>query len=79
MNIDEYDEAKLRELNVSSLKKIGTDIAGAGWFKMELTLSGSPASQITVGYLSALVNQGWISIRQNEIIIRELQKLNTTK
>lgn len=62
------------------LKEISSDLAGLGAIKggMALTLS-NPAGQATVGYLSALVKQNWIIIRQLYEISSLLQNKGTSR
>jgi hypothetical protein len=80
VNFESYDSAKIKEKNSDSLKQIATDIANNKWFKVSMALSMAPAdTQATVGYLGAMFNQNMIQIRQNEIIIRLLEKLVNNK
>lgn len=59
------------------VRKVANDLAGTGWAKAGLALSFAKVEeQAKVGYLSALVEQNWILIEQNQQIINELKKLN---
>jgi hypothetical protein len=67
----------LSEKSHGQVMKIANDIAGNGWAKAGLALSFAKLEeQAKVGYLSALVEQNWILIEQNQQIINELKKLN---
>lgn len=73
LDIDSYDMDRIKKENSNNLKQIARDIMANKWFKAGLALSFASADkQATVGYLSAIVNQNWILIRQNELIIRLL-------
>ncbi|HGI4981335.1 TPA: hypothetical protein ACJS04_001023 [Streptococcus agalactiae] len=53
------------------------DLAGNGFFKAGMALSFAKAEeQAKVTYLSALVEQNWILISQNQEILDELKKIN---
>lgn len=59
------------------VKNIMGDLTGNGLVKAGMALSFSkPEEQAKITYLSALVEQNWILVRQNETIIEELKKLN---
>lgn len=67
----------LSEKSHGQVIKIANDIAGNGWAKAGLALTFAKLEeQAKVGYLSALVEQNWILIEQNQQIINELKKLN---
>lgn len=75
LDVGSYDENEIKQKNLEDLKKIGRDLAGQGLMKAGLALSFASADkQATVGYLSTLVRQNWIIIRQNELIIRHLSE-----
>ena len=75
LDVGLYDDTEIRRRNAEDLKQIGRDLSGMKWFKAGLALSFASADkQATVGYLSTLVRQNWIIIRQNELIIRHLTK-----
>jgi len=77
LNLDDYTADQIKQKNIDNLKKIASDLIGNKWFKAGMALSfASGEEQAKVTYLSALVEQNWILIRQNELIIKELQKLN---
>ncbi len=74
LDMEGYDTAEIKKQNSKNLKQIAKDIVGNKWFKAGMALSFASADkQATVGYLSAIVNQNWILIRQNELIIRLLE------
>ena len=75
LDISNYDEKKIGEENRKNLNQIANDIVGNKWFKAGMAFSFASADkQATVGYLSALVSQNWILIRQNELIIKKLSE-----
>jgi hypothetical protein len=76
LNLDAYSTEDIKKKNVLNLQKIARDLLGNNFFKAGLALSFAKASeQATVTYLSALVEQNWILVRQNEIVIKELQRI----
>lgn len=76
LRIDQYDEKDIRSKNVENIKRINQDLKANGMFKASLALSFAKAEeQAKVSYLSALVEQNWILIRQNEAILRKLDRL----
>ena len=75
LDINNHDANKIKQENYNNLKQITQDIAANPLFKAGLAFSFASADkQAIVGYLSTLVNQNWILIRQNELIIRLLEK-----
>jgi len=77
LNLDDYTVDQIKQRNIDNLNKIANDLIGNKWFKAGMALSfASGEEQAKVTYLSALVEQNWIVIRQNELIIKELQKIN---
>jgi len=57
------------------VKNIANDLAGNNLIKTGMALSFSNgADQVKIGYLSALVNQNWILMKQNQEIIELLKK-----
>jgi len=60
------------------VRRVANEMAGSGLIKAGLALSFSSNSvdQTKLSYLSALVEQNWILINQNQQIIDELKKLN---
>lgn len=75
LDMENYSQAQIKEENSKNLKQIAQDIIGNKWFKAGMALSFASADkQATIGYLSAIVNQNWILIRQNELIIRLLDE-----
>lgn len=76
LDIENYNEKQIKDENAKNIKQIATDIAGNSWFKAGMSLSFASADkQATVGYLSALVSQNWILLRQNELIIKLLKQI----
>lgn len=83
---EEKTEAYLAARGVKGLSKdsyeqvrrVANEMAGSGLLTAGLALSFSSNSvdQVKLSYLSALVEQNWILINQNQQIIDELKKLN---
>ncbi|MHB8305139.1 MAG: hypothetical protein ACYDEU_03860 [Vulcanimicrobiaceae bacterium] len=73
LDLDAYDEQAIRAKNVDNIRAIASDLLGNNWFKAGMKFSfANAADQATVGYLSAIVQQNWIIIRQQERMIRLL-------
>ncbi len=64
------------ETDVSTqINAIATDLTGNGMGKTGIALSfAKMEEQMKVTYLSALVEQNWILIKQNDEILKELRK-----
>jgi hypothetical protein len=75
LDLDNYNDAKLKEENGKNLKQISQDIQLQGLNKLSINLGFSADKKATVGYLSAIFNTNLILVRQNELIIRALEKL----
>lgn len=74
LDLDNASSATIKQLNAASVEKIRTDMRGNGLLKAGLVFGGNATERATLGYLSALTEQNWILIRQNELIIRALNK-----
>lgn len=69
--MERYQLEDLDEKDLIVLRRISQDLAGNKWFKAGMALSfASGEEQAKVTYLSALVEQNWM-------IIRQLSRLNT--
>lgn len=67
----------LNEKSNVQVRCVINDLAGNGFFKAGMALSFAKAEeQAKVTYLSALVEQNWILISQNQEILDELKKIN---
>lgn len=74
MNKYQLDEIDEKDLVV--LRRIANDLAGNGLFKVGMALSFSKAEeQMKVTYLSALVEQNWMIIKQLSQLNSRLDKL----
>ncbi len=68
----------LSEDSFIQVEKIISDLSGNGLIKTGMALSFAKAEeQAKISYLSALVEQNWVLISQNQQIIDELKKLNS--
>ena len=75
LDTEHYSVADIKSLNAQSIKKIRNEMAGNGLLKAGLTFGGSVTERATLGYLSALVEQNWILMRQNELMIEALNHM----
>ena len=74
--IEKYQLDEIDDKDLVIIKKIATDLIGNNLLKAGMALSFAKAEeQAKVSYLSALVNQNWIMIRQLNNIINKLDKL----
>lgn len=77
LDLENYSVDDVHKKNTANLQRIAQDLMGNKFFKMGMAFSFARAEeQAKVTYLSAMVEQNWILIRQNEIIIKELQALS---
>lgn len=77
LKIENYNSEQLEKRNIENLKKIQKDFLKMGFQRRELAIvTLGVEEQAKIQFLSALVEQGWIQIRQNEIIIKKLQELS---
>lgn len=79
LDIDNYSSSQIKDKNIENIQNIGSELAGSGWIKSGLALSFQPYERQSLGYLSVLMEQNWILVRQNELIIRLLEKNNLPK
>lgn len=76
--LDKKGLGELTPGSYSQVENIMGDLAGNGMMKAGLALSFAKAEeQAKVTYLSALVEQNWILIKQQDDILKELKKLNS--
>lgn len=74
--MEKYQLEEIDDKDLVIIKKIATDLIGNNLFKTGMALSFAKAEeQAKVSYLSALVNQNWIMIRQLNNISNKLDKL----
>lgn len=74
--IEKYQLDEIDDKDLVIIKKIATDLIGNNLLKAGMALSFAKAEeQAKVSYLSALVNQNWIMIRQLNNISNKLDKL----
>jgi hypothetical protein len=77
LNLDSYTDEQIRAKNTENIKNIATDLGGNTLAKVGMGLSMAKIEeQVKISYLSALVEQNWILMRQNEAILRVLEKLS---
>lgn len=73
--MDKYQLEDLDEKDLVVLRKIASDLAGNNFFKAGLALSFAKAEeQAKVTYLSTLVEQNWMIIRQLSRLNKKLEE-----
>lgn len=76
--MDKYQLEDLDPKDLVVLKRIADDLAGNAYFKAGMALSFAKAEeQAKVTYLSALVEQNWMIIRQLSRLNNTLEKLES--
>ena len=74
--MERYQLEDLDEKDLVVLQRIAADLAGNSWFKTGMALSFAKAEeQAKVGYLSALVEQNWMIIRQLSRLNKNIEAL----
>lgn len=74
--MERYQLSEISDQDLVIIKKIATDLMGNNLLKAGMALSFAKAEeQAKVTYLSALVEQNWIMIRQLSNISSKLDKL----
>lgn len=74
--INRYNLDSIDQKDLIILKRIANDLAGNGFMKAGMALSFAKAEeQAKVTYLSALVEQNWMIIRQLSTLNSKLDKL----
>lgn len=74
--MEKYQLEDLDEKDLVVLERIAADLAGNNFFKMGMALSFAKAEeQAKVTYLSALVEQNWMIIRQLSRLNDNIEKL----
>lgn len=78
LDFDNYSDDELREVALQGLQSIASKMDRAQMASFWALLgSGYHDDAKIQGLLGAQMAQGWILVRQNEAILRELKKLNT--
>lgn len=73
--MDKYQLEDLDEKDLVVLRKIASDLAGNNFFKAGLALSFAKAEeQAKLTYLSTLVEQNWMIIRQLSRLNKKLEE-----
>ncbi|MCL5125315.1 MAG: hypothetical protein M1511_12610 [Deltaproteobacteria bacterium] len=79
LDIDSYDDQKIKEKNAKNLHQIAEDLFLSGLNKFGMGLTMSIPDHAKVQYLSAIFESNLIIIRQNELILRALMKIADKK
>lgn len=79
--MERYQLEDLDEKDLKVLTKIANDLAGNNFFKLGMALSFSvpQQDQIKITYLSALVEQNWMIIRQLSRLNKNIEALGERK
>lgn len=78
--LDRYGLSNVDSKDIQSIKNIINDLAGNGLIKAGMAFSFAKAEeQAKVSYLSALVEQNWIIIRQLDRISKKLDSISSEK
>ncbi len=73
--LDKYGLENVNVKDAESIQKILSDLKGSGAMKTGIALSfGKAEEQVKIAYLSALVEQNWIIIRQLDRLTKALDK-----
>ncbi|GAE32832.1 hypothetical protein [Halalkalibacter hemicellulosilyticus] len=74
--MDKYQLEDLDEKDLAVLSRVANDLAGNGLFKAGMALSFAKAEeQAKVTYLSAIVEQNWMMIRQLSRLNKNIEEL----
>lgn len=74
--MDKYQLDNINENDLEIIKRISSDLAANGLFKIGMALSMAKAEeQAKVTYLSALVDQNWMIIRQLSNLNDKIEKM----
>jgi hypothetical protein len=71
---DEMTENEIKKRILEDMINLANHEAGTGWMRLGTLLSGNSTDQILGAGLKALIDQNKIIIRQNELMLRALQK-----
>ena len=71
---DGMTEDEIKKRIQEDMLNLSMHEAGTGWMRLGTLLSGNSTDQILGAGLKALIDQNKIMIRQNELILRALQK-----
>lgn len=75
--LEKYGLDELNEDDLQIVRRIASDLAGNGFFKIGMALSFTKAEeQAKVTYLSALVEQNWLIINQLSRLTKAIENLN---
>lgn len=75
--MEKYQLEDIDQKDMVVLRRIANDLAGNGFFKAGMALSFAKAEeQAKVTYLSALVEQNWVIIRQLSRLNKNLESLD---
>lgn len=73
--IGEYTDETMAKLIDAELENIYRSMPGA-WTGLALTLTGNQSSNEIINTLRVLIRQNSVIMKQNELVIRELRRMN---
>jgi hypothetical protein len=73
---DELSDEEIKKRIQEDMVNLASHEAGTGWMRLGTLLSMNSTDQILGAGLKALIDQNKIIIRQNELILRTIQKQN---
>lgn len=77
LDLDSYSDEELQALLVKDIADINLGLMGTKLYQLGSILTvGNSDTGMIMAMLRAQIEQNWVVIRQNELIIRELKKLN---
>jgi len=73
---DDMTNEEIKDWIQKDMRNLQSHEAGSGWMRLGTLLSGNSTDQILGAGLKALIDQNKIIIRQNELILRAINKEN---
>jgi len=74
---DDMTDDELKIQIQEDMKHLAQSEAGSGWMHLGTILSGNSTDQMLGSGFKALINQNKIIIRQNELVLRALTRMQT--
>ena len=71
---DKMSDEEIKKRIVDDMINLSMHEAGTSWMRLGTLLSGNPSDQILGAGLKAIIDQNKIIIRQNELMIRALNR-----
>jgi hypothetical protein len=75
LDLTNYTPEQIKDENVKNIKKIAKELRGNKWIQAGFNVQiGKAYEKATLAYFNTLVEQNWILIRQNEAILRKIDR-----